>query len=151
MTATYFDQAIAYLAYTAILAGVLQVAINHLKPIFIDPFKPQLADNVYLAFMYVFRGVVTFLAYFGLWGGIEATRAAAPSLFANVPDGGVAFATIALVVLGAEFIHGAMDWLYNVKEGVGKLEIPLDSAKSVKVDAQMTPPVNTVDKSFRGY
>lgn len=116
-------QAIAYLLFVSGLAGAIQVAINQLKPQFLEPLKERLTESTYLGTMYAFRFVLTLIGYFAVWGGSEATRSLLPSLPSGVPDAGLAFVTILLIVLGQEVIHALMDKLYAFKDAVYSLSI----------------------------
>lgn len=138
---------IAYLLYTLTLAGAVQVAINQLKPLFLDPVKNRkdaptgdVPDNVYLVYLYVFRAGLTTIAYLYLWGGVAATRAVVPLLPAVVPDLGIAAVTIAFVVLGEEIIHPLLDKLYVLRD-VAKLlaEPPEPFQPSPIVNVNVTP------------
>lgn len=138
---------IVFLLYVGSLAGALQLAINQLKPLFLDPIKNRkdaptgdTPDNVYLVYLYVFRTGLTSLAYFYLWGGIAATRAAAPFLPAFIPDPGIAIGTIALVVLGEEIIHPLLERAYILRD-VAKLlaEPPEPFQPSPIVNVNVTP------------
>ena len=114
-------QGLAYLLFVSGLAGALQVGINQLKPQFLEPLKERLSESTYLGTIYAFRFVLTLIGYFTIWGGSEATRALLPSLPTSVPDIGLAFVTILLVVLGQEVIHALMDKLYAFKDAVYSL------------------------------
>lgn len=112
---------IVYLGYVLSLAGLIQIGINQLKPLFLEPIKNRLVvpenpngEQQYLIVIYVFRTVVTAAAYFGLWGGVEATRAIGLPVF--IPDYGVAIATIGLVVLGEEVIHPVIERFYVLRD-----------------------------------
>lgn len=115
--------AIAYILYCGVLAGGIQLAINQLKPLFLTPIKDALtkadadtAENRYLIVIYVFRTVVTALAYVYLWGGVSATRAVLAGFASTVPDIGIAVVTVALVVLGEEVLHPVLERLYTVEK-----------------------------------
>lgn len=105
---------IVYLGYVLSLAGLIQIGINQLKPLFLEPIKERVTEQQYLIVIYVFRTVVTAAAYFGLWGGVEATRAIGLPVF--IPDYGVAIATIGLVVLGEEVIHPVIERFYVLRD-----------------------------------
>lgn len=134
---------IAFLLYTLTLAGAVQIAINQVKPLFLDPVKNRneaptdgTPDNVYLVYLYFFRAALTSVAYFYLWGGVAATRAVVPLLPAFVPDPGIAIVTIALVVLGEEIIHPLLDRLYALRDAAKLLSepfTPLESAALVNI------------------
>ena len=136
--------AIAFLLYCGVLAGGVQLAINQIKPLFLDPIKAWLAkvdkttaDQRYLIVIYVFRTVITTLAYLYLWGGVVATRAVIGSLAASVPDVGIAVVTIAFVVLGEEVLHPLVERLYILRDAFGGLA-------TITVDQPDTP---TLDKA----
>lgn len=110
---------IVYLLYTGALAGSIQVAINQLKPLFLDPIKnsENVSPTAYLVIVYVTRTLVTAVAYLWLWGGIAATRAVLDlPIFGLVPDVGIAVVTIFFVVLGEEFIHPILDRFYVLRD-----------------------------------
>lgn len=114
---------IVYLGYCAILAGGIQLAVNQMKPLFLDAIKAWLvktdettAENRYLVVIYALRTVITALAYFYLWGGVMATRAALSGLASTVPDVGIAVVTIAVVVLGEEIIHPLIERFYILRD-----------------------------------
>jgi hypothetical protein len=135
---TMIALAIAYLLYCLTLAGAVQVAINQVKPLFLEPIKERVTERQYLIVIYVFRAIITAAAYFWLWGGIAATRAVLGGMPASIPDAGVAIVTIALVVLGEEIIHPLVSRLYVLKDTVGELgevTIPVQASTDVTVHA----------------
>ena len=107
---------IAYLLYCVVLASGVQVAINQVKPLFLDPIKAKLTDTQYLVVLYIFRAIITGLAYVYLWGGVEATRATLNGFASSVPDAGIAIVTIAFVVLGEEVLHPLIERAYILRD-----------------------------------
>lgn len=109
--------AIAYLMYTMTLALALQVGIEHLKTPIIIPLQKLLkvSDDHYVGYIYVVRGVVTTVAYVFVWGGVAATRDAAPFL-AFASDVALGAVTVAIVIGGESVINDAVDRLKALKE-----------------------------------
>lgn len=143
--------AIAYLLYTLALAAGVQTAINQIKPLFLDPIKAKLtemdattADSRYLIVIYVFRAIITALAYLYLWGGVNATRAILGSFGGSIPDAGIAIGTIALVVLGEEVIHPLVDKLYVLRDtakllGEINVTVPTSTVTDTSVSVESSP------------
>ncbi len=142
-------QLIGYLTYCALLAGAVQVTVNQLKPIFIEPLKAKLDDAQYLATIYIVRTLFTILGYFTLWGGVEATRAVLPEMARSLPDVGIAGVTIACIVLGQEVLHAWVSRLYQIEDATKLLNVdPLiqpttDSSKDGQTSNETTATVET--------
>lgn len=132
---TILAQALAYLTYVGILAGALQVFINQLKPVFIEPLKAKMDEAQYLATIYIIRTLFATVAYFTLWGGVPATRSVLPEFATALPDFGIAFFTIMIAVAGTEVIHAWISNAYQFKE----------MAKSLKIDTVIAQPSLTLD------
>jgi len=142
---------IAYLLYCLALAGGIQTAINQIKPLFLEPIKnklvevdPLTADTRYLIVMYVFRGLITTVAYFYLGGGLNSTRAVLNGVAGSIPDVGVAIGTIALVVLGEEVLHPLIDRLYILKKiaadmGEINVTVPTSTETDTSVNIETSP------------
>lgn len=120
------SQAVAYLLYVLALAGVVQVAINTIKPQFITPIKERLEasgeERWYLFVFYLFRIAVTAFGFFGVWGGVAAARELLPAAH-FISDLGLGIGTVFLVVLGEEVIHPLLDRLYTIIDAVELLEV----------------------------
>lgn len=113
---------IVFLVYAGGLAAGIQVAVNELKPVFLNYVKERVTTDQYLIVIYVTRAGLTAIAYFGLWGGIAATRAIVELPF--IPDAGIAVGTIAIVVLGEEIIHPLLERIYILRDIAKKLGNP---------------------------
>ncbi len=121
---TAITNAILFLLYTQTLAFALQQGIEHLKPLIITPLREALAvtDANYVTFMYVVRGVITVAAYLFVWGGVAATRAAAPYL-AFVPDFALGTVTVLIVIGGEEIINALIDRLNALKKAAELMQL----------------------------
>lgn len=129
--------AIAFALYCLSLAGGVQVTVNQLKPLFIDPFKDKLTSQQYTLVIYAVRTIITAVAYFYVWGGVVATRLVVPSLPSVIPDLGVALVTIMLTVLGEEVLHPIIDRLYILRDAakfLGDLPTPIESSLKAEND-----------------
>lgn len=142
-----FAQAIAYLGSLLVFAGAVQLAINQLKPLFLDYLKEKLSEQQYEITFYVFRAVVTIVGFIYVWGGVATVKATLPSLPATIPDLGIAAVSIALIILGEEIIHPLLDRLYALRDAAKLLEIlpvvPVDPTGTTTVT---TTPASTDDK-----
>lgn len=142
-----FAQAIAYLGSLLVFAGAVQLAINQLKPLFLDYLKAKLDATQYLITFYVFRAVVTIVGFIYLWGGVATVKATLPSLPATIPDIGLAVVSIALIILGEEIIHPIMDRIYALRDAAKLLEvlpIALPTGGTTTTTTTTTPsPVDT--------
>lgn len=94
----------------------MQLAVNQLKPLFLEPIKARVTDDQYLIVIYVSRTLITAAAYLWIWGGVSATRAVVPLLPDAIPDIGVGIVTVALVVLGEEVIHPLVERAYILRD-----------------------------------
>lgn len=138
------SNAIVYLSYTMVLALALQVGIEQLKPFIITPLSKLLmvTEENYVPFMYIVRGVITIVAYVFIWGGVEATRAAAPFL-AFVPDIALGVVTVLVVIGGESVINDLTDRLRALKEAAEMLKLPAGAqAQTSNVTAQSGSTVN---------
>lgn len=137
-----FAQGIAYLGSLLVFAGAVQLAINALKPLFLDYLKEKLSAQQYEIMFYVFRAVVTIGGFIYVWGGVATVKATLPSLPATIPDLGLAVVSIALIILGEEIIHPLMDRLYALRDAAKLLEIipvPVDPTGTTTVTTTPTP------------
>lgn len=144
------SNAIVYLAYTLTLAWALQVGIEQLKPFIITPLAESLnlTEESYVPFMYIVRGVITVIAYVFIWGGTEATRAAAPFL-SFVPDIALGVVTVLVVIGGESVINDLTDRLRALKEAAEMLKLPAGAqAQTSNVTAESGSTVN-VDNTRR--
>lgn len=148
---------IVYLLYVLSLAGIMQLAINQLKPVFLTPVKNRIAEDptnmktgeisegLYLLWLYTFRTGLSAIAYFYFWGGIAATRATAPFLPAFIPDPGIAIGTIALVVLGEEVIHPILERVYILRDAAKLLTQPFPALEPSPLVNITVPPGSSAD------
>jgi hypothetical protein len=129
-------QVILYFTYVAALAGALQTSINLIKPVVLTPIKEKYGKEIYVLVIYVFRLLLTIVGFYFVWGGVQTARDVIPLLPTSIPDVGVAFVTIFLVVLGQEVIHPIIERLYLFQKAVNNLGTVNEAPTNVETEQQ---------------
>lgn len=105
---------IGLLEYLIVVAGVVAILIEQIKPVVFDPLRERLSAQAYLLSMYATRtgfGVIAVVVY----GGAEQMAEYLPWL-ASLPDAVVIGTGALLVAIGTEILHPLLDMLYALRD-----------------------------------
>jgi hypothetical protein len=122
------EQGIGLLEYLIVVAAVVAILIEQIKPVVFDPLRERLSDQAYLLALYATRtllGVIAVVVY----GGAEQMTEYLPWL-ASLPDAVVIGTGALLVAIGTEILHPLLDMLYALRDRVDpSVEFEAESAR----------------------
>lgn len=110
------EAGIGLVEYLIVVAAVLAILIEQIKPVVFDPLRERLTAQTYLITIYATRtffGVIAVVVY----GGAEQMAAYLPWL-ATLPDAVVIGTGALLVGIGTEILHPLLDMLYALRNRV---------------------------------
>lgn len=115
------EAGIGLVEYLIVVAGVVAILIEQVKPVVFDPLRERLTHEAYLLSIYATRtffGLIAVIVY----GGAEQMASYLPWL-ETLPDAVVLGTGALLVAIGTEILHPLLDMLYVLRDRVDPAEV----------------------------